>query len=139
MAGGHAECERRVLTLTVLCSLTVSVDSLKPFFARAGTPPAAGPISDAGGRAQGLLNRRVVRGVVRWQGHTSADDEWRRLEELAHCPEKVVGYDAATPRLRAARRAGPVPRPRLLRPPPCPRRHHLWHAPGFGSRPRPSS
>ena len=53
-----------------------------------------------------LLNRRTVRGVtrylVRWRGHTSADDEWLRLEELAHCPDKVAEYDAA-PRRRADR------------------------------------
>jgi hypothetical protein len=33
--------------------------------------------------------RRLVPGVmrylVRWRGHTSADDEWLRVEELAHC------------------------------------------------------
>jgi hypothetical protein len=55
-----------------------------------------------------LLNRRLVRGVtrylVRWRGHTSADDEWLRAEELAHCQEKVAEYDAAAPRRNAARR-----------------------------------
>jgi hypothetical protein len=54
-----------------------------------------------------LLNRRRVRGVtrylVRWRGHTSADDEWLRTEELGHCPEKVAEYDAAAPRRRGAR------------------------------------
>ena len=30
------------------CSPTVNVDRLKPFFARAGTPPVPGPVSDAG-------------------------------------------------------------------------------------------
>ena len=58
-----------------------------------------------------LLNRRMVRGVtrylVRWRGHTSADDEWLRLEELAHCPEKVAEYDAVAPRRRGTRRAVP--------------------------------
>ncbi len=54
-----------------------------------------------------LLNRREMRGVprylVRWRGHTSADDEWLRAEELAHCQEKVAEYDAAAPRRNAAR------------------------------------
>ena len=54
-----------------------------------------------------LLNRRTVRGVtrylVRWRGHTSADDEWLRSEELAHCLEKVAEYDAAAPRRGTAR------------------------------------
>ena len=62
-----------------------------------------------------LLNRRLVRGVtrylVRWRGHTSADDVWLRLEELAHCPEKVAEYDATASRHRAARRAGSGARP----------------------------
>ena len=48
---------------------------------------------------------------MRWRGHTSADDEWLRLEELAHCPEKVAEYDAAAPRRRGARRAGPADGP----------------------------
>ena len=39
-------CHRR--NLKMRCSPTVNVDSLKPFFARAGTPPALGPVSDAG-------------------------------------------------------------------------------------------
>ena len=80
------------------CSPTVNVDRLKPFFARAGTPPAPGPVSDAGQEGEHevelLLNRRTVRGVtrylVRWRGHASADDEWLLLEELAHCQEKVA-------------------------------------------------
>ncbi len=43
-----------------------------------------------------LLNRKTQRGVrvtryfVRWRNHTSADDEWLRLEELFHCQEKVA-------------------------------------------------
>ncbi len=68
-----------------------------------------------------LLNRRLVRGVtrylVRWWGHTSADDEWLRAEELAHCPEKVAEYDTAAPRRRGARRPGPVAA--LAAPPPA--------------------
>ncbi len=77
------------------CSPTVKVDRLKPFFERAGTAPAPGPVSDVG------LNRRLVRGVtrylVRWRGHTSADDEWLRAEELTHCQEKVAEYVATPP------------------------------------------
>ena len=36
------------------------------------------------------------------------DDEWLRVEELAHCQGKVAEYDAAAPRRLAARRAGPA-------------------------------
>jgi hypothetical protein len=101
------------------CSPTVNVDRLKPFFERAGVPPAPGPVSDAGQEGEHevelLLNRRLVRGVtrylVRWRGHTSVDDEWLRLEELAHCPEKVAEYDAAAPRRRTAIRADSGARP----------------------------
>ncbi len=39
-----------------------------------------------------LLNCKEIRSVlhylVQWRGHTSADDEWLRAEELAHCPER---------------------------------------------------
>ena len=39
-------------------------------------------------------------------GHTSANDEWRRLEELAHCQEKVAEYDSAAPRIHGVCRGG---------------------------------
>jgi hypothetical protein len=80
-------------------------------------PSAPGQVSNVGQEGERhavelLLNRREVRGVtrylVRWRGHTSADDEWLRREELAHCQEKVAEYDAATPRRSAARRADPA-------------------------------
>ena len=48
---------------------------------------------------------------VRWRGHTSADDEWLRREELAHCQEKVAEYDAAAPRRHARHRPDPGARP----------------------------
>jgi hypothetical protein len=84
------------------CSPTVNVDRLKPFHERVDEPPAPGPVSDAGQEGEHevelLLNRKTQRGVtrylVRWRGHTSAADEWLRVEELAHCPEKVAEYDA---------------------------------------------
>ncbi len=64
-----------------------------------------------------------TRYLVRWRGHTSADDEWLRAEELAHCPEKGAEYDATAPRRRAARRADPPADPAAAppaAPPPAP-------------------
>jgi hypothetical protein len=108
------------------CSPTVNVDRLKPFFERLGTAPAPGPVFDAGQEGKRevelLLNRRLVRCVTRylvlWRGHTSADDEWLRAEELTHCQEKVAEYNATAPRRRAARRADPAAEPAA--PPPAP-------------------
>jgi hypothetical protein len=85
--------------------------SAQAVFERATCLPAPGPTSEAGQEGEHevelLLNRRTVRGVtrylVRWRGHESADDEWLRLEELAHCLEKVAEYDAAAPRRRHAK------------------------------------
>ena len=103
------------------------MDRLKPSFERVGVVPAPGPVSDAGHEGEHplelLLNRREVRGVtrylVRWRGHTSADDEWLRAEELSHCQEKVAEYDAAAPRrwLSAAATLAPSCRPCPLPPP----------------------
>ena len=60
-----------------------------------------------------LINRRRVRRVTRYlhqylvrrRGHTSADDEWLREEELAHCREVDVVRVAGTHRLAARSRA----------------------------------
>jgi len=78
----------------MLCSPT------KPYHERVDAPPAPGPVSDAGQAGEHevelLLNRKTTRRVTRyrdlarWRGHTSADDEWLRAEELVHCPEKMA-------------------------------------------------
>ena len=98
------------------CSPTVNVDRLKPFFERAGALPPPGPVSDAGRAGEHevelLLNRQLVRGVmhylVRWRGHTAADDSWLRVEELEHCRDLVAEYDAAAPRHQPALSAVPI-------------------------------
>ena len=69
-----------------------------------------------------LLNLQLVHGVqrflVRWRGNTSADATWLRLDEPAHCPEKVAEYDTAaqcySTASRIARGAGPAPLPAPL-------------------------
>ena len=79
------------------------------------------PSSLAGTKRSFFLNRRLARGVtryqLRWRGHTTADDEWLRLEVLAHCPGKVAGYDAPVPRRRAGRGTGWGVAPSVLLPP----------------------
>ena len=81
-----------------------------------------------------LLNRRTVRGVtrylVRWRGHTSADDEWLREEELVHYRETARRWRRMMPpspsscgspgrTAVAARRRAPTPPSRRRRPPPA--------------------
>ncbi len=95
------------------CSPTVNVDRLKPFFERDGVDPTPRSVSDVGQEGEHVVellrNRTEKRGatryVVRWRGHTSADDKRLRAEELAHCPEKKVAeYYAPAPRCWAASR-----------------------------------
>jgi hypothetical protein len=97
-------------------SATVNVDRLKPFHSQAGAAPVPGPVSDAGQDGEHevelLLNRReiscITHCLVRWRGHSSADDECLRAEDLSHCQEKVAEYDAAAARRRAAPRPEPA-------------------------------
>jgi hypothetical protein len=114
------------------CSPTVNVDQIKPFHKQADDPPAQGPVSDPGqeGEHEVLLNRKEIRGVlhylVRWRGHTSADDEWLLAEELAHCqerwpsttlPPRAAGAPAGTQAHQRSLREGQWRRPpRRLRP-----------------------
>jgi hypothetical protein len=87
------------------CSPTVNVERLKPFFERVDALPPPGPVSDAGQEGEHevelFLNCRLVRGVtqylVRWRGHASPADAWLRVEELDHCRELMVEYDAIAP------------------------------------------
>ena len=74
----------------MLCSPTVNVDRLKPFFERDGADPTPRSVSDVGQEGEHVVellrNRTEKRGatryVVRWRGHTSADDKRLRAEEL---------------------------------------------------------
>jgi hypothetical protein len=115
--GGCSAAQRSTLTGS---SLSMSVSTLHRLRARCRT---------RGRRASTRwsccsTSRCVTRCLVRWRGHTSADDEWLRTEELVHCQEKVAECDAAAPRRRAARRlgvpgAGPVVVPTALAAGPC--------------------
>ena len=81
----------------------------------------------------------VTHYLVRWRGHTSADDEWLREEELVHCwrgmmpPPPVVVRVGETPR-----RCRPPPRRRRRHRrggrQPLPRRHRWSLLPASGCR-----
>ena len=62
---------------------------------------------------------------------SSADDEWLRPEELAHCPEKMAEYDAAAPRRCIAPRSGPAARPMVPAPAAAPAPAPLGAPAGF--------
>jgi hypothetical protein len=90
----------------MLCSSTVNVDRPKPFHEQVDTPPAQGLVSDAGQEGKHevelLLDRKtqwgVMRYLIQWRWHTSADDERLRVEELLHCQEnlaEVAEYEAS--------------------------------------------
>ena len=116
------------------CSPMVNVYRLKPFSALAGASPAPGPVPNAGQQGEHevelLLNSKLVRGVtrylVRWRGHTSADDSCLRLEELAHCQEKVAEYNTVAPCRRATRRAARTALPAAV-PPTAPAQARVPH------------
>ena len=85
----------------------MSIGSSPTIPARADpTPPALSPSLTRGQEGkhvvEQLLNRKTLSGrtyyLVRWQGHSSADDSWEPVEHLAHCPERVAEYEAAAPR-----------------------------------------
>ena len=109
-----------------------NVDRLKPFFERMDEPPPPGlPLLNlnrarrrggAGGHGYRLLCDLAR---VRWRGHASPADAWRRVEELEslHCRDLVAEFEAISPNRRAARSAtrravlrglGPGPRPGSL-------------------------
>ena len=72
--------------------------------------------------------------LVRWRGHTPADDEWLLLEGAL--PGEGGGVRRRGPQGLAAAPPGPspTPRPRLFQPLRRTRRHHSWRPPGFCSR-----
>jgi hypothetical protein len=95
------------------CSPMVNVDRLKPFHEQVGTSQAPGQVLDPGQEGEHkvelLLNCKTTRGVthylVRWRGHTSAANEWLRVEEaLRSWPTAWRGW------LSTRRALQPVPR-----------------------------